>query len=211
MHWGVHVYPSQYDFVALANKIFDTDNLAALGTEAPGNQSVLTRESDQSTNYHQRFYAAFPDMLASTYRDFVADVAPAVLGTEKICYQAVPTFRIHLPGNVAVGEFHRDGDYNHQDGEVNFWLPLTAAWDTNTVWVETAPDRGDYQPANLSVGEVYVFDGVNLRHGNKSNTTGATRVSFDFRCIPMDRYQDLGLRSVSAGRRMSIGDYFAVL
>jgi hypothetical protein len=211
MHWGVHAYPSRYDFVSLVNRIFDTEDLAALGSDGAPSETSPRPYSDQSTSYHQMFYRAFPKLLESAYRELVRDIAPAIIGTDRLCYQAVPTLRIHMLGHVAVSEFHRDKDYNHQVGEVNFWLPLTPAWDTNTVWVESVPGRGDYRPVNLSPGQVYVFDGVNLRHGNKPNTTGATRVSFDFRCLPLDQYVDHGLRSVNAGRRMAIGDYFAVL
>lgn len=211
MKWGLHTYPSEYDFVGLTNRIFDTDDLAGLGAATAPSQPLLAFQLDQSTKYHRQFYSSFAERLGPTYRDFIANVATGVLGTREICYQAVPTFRIHLPDNVAVGEFHRDKDYNHQDGEVNFWLPLTPAWDTNTMWLESTADRGDYQPVEVMPGQVFVFDGVNLRHGNKLNTTGATRVSFDFRCMALDRYRDHGLKSVKAGVPMSVGHYFAKL
>ena len=212
MRWGVHAYSSDdYNFVKLIEQIFDVGDLARLGADALKKVDLLRAGAEQSTRYHRRFYAAFQGRLEATYRDFVSNVATAVLDTRHICYQTIPTFRIHLPGNVAVGAFHRDKDYNHQNGEVNFWLPLTPAWDTNTVWIETTPDRGDYQPVDLLPGQFFVFDGVNLRHGNRLNTTGSTRASFDFRCLPLRWYRDTGLRSVNAGRRMSIGDYFSVL
>jgi ectoine hydroxylase-related dioxygenase (phytanoyl-CoA dioxygenase family) len=38
------------------------------------------------------------------------------------------------------------------------------------------------------VGDVLVFDGVNLRHGNVPNETGLTRVSFDFHVIPVVKF-----------------------
>jgi hypothetical protein len=37
----------------------------------------------------------------------------------------LPPSRVHLPNNVAVGAKHRDFDYNHPEGEINFWLPVT--------------------------------------------------------------------------------------
>ena len=37
---------------------------------------------------------------------------------------------------MAVGEFHRDSDFGHDTHEVNFWLPFTDAYETNTVWIE---------------------------------------------------------------------------
>jgi hypothetical protein len=119
----------------------------------------------------------------------------------------VPTFRVHLLDNVAVGEFHRDRDYNHQQGECNYWLPLTPAWDTNTVWIEDS-SSGSHRPAIAVPGQLVQFDGVNASHGNYPNDTGATRVSFDFRCIALDDYEETAKTTVSARRRLVIGDYF---
>ena len=90
---------------------------------------------------------------------------------------------VHLPNNVAVGEFHRDRDYSHGEGETNFWLPVTNAWDSNSVWIEGEEGAEDFTPYEVAVGQLLVFDGVNLAHGNKMNTTGKTRVSF---CFPSD-------------------------
>jgi ectoine hydroxylase-related dioxygenase (phytanoyl-CoA dioxygenase family) len=123
----------------------------------------------------------------------------------------VPTFRVHLPDNLAVGEFHTDGAYHHQQGEINFWLPVTEAFDTNSLWIESEPGRADFSPVRLTPGQVYMFDGVNLSHGNKVNRTGVTRVSFDFRLISRHRFTNTDHVSVSAGRRMSIGHYWSAL
>ena len=34
-------------------------------------------------------------------------------------------------------------------------------------------------------GQMLVFDGANLEHGNRINRSDETRVSFDFRVIPL--------------------------
>jgi hypothetical protein len=200
---------ARFDFPAVVKRLFDIDDLSQIGR---GDRTpLLDRQSDQSTTYHAAFYSGFASGIATTYRRFVAEFVPTVLGTTEFCFQKVPTFRIHLLGNVAVGEFHRDGDYNHASGEVNFWLPLTKCWESNSLWIERQRGHGDYAPVQAEPGEVLVFDAVHWAHGNRPNTTGVTRVSFDFRCIPMELYRESDRRSVSAGRRLSIGDYFDVL
>src|SRR5947199_244560 len=78
---------------------------------------------------------------------------------EAIAYQRVPTFRVQVPGNLSVGEFHRDKDYNHTEQEINWWVPLTPAYESNTVWLETEPDKGDYFPCAMEPGEILVFSG----------------------------------------------------
>ena len=40
-------------------------------------------------------------------------------------YQVIPTFRLGLPGNRFVGEYHTDAKYNHPDFELNFNMGLS--------------------------------------------------------------------------------------
>jgi hypothetical protein len=168
---------------------------------------VFTRKTDQSTEFHRRLYEIGDDFY-NVYRSFLADVVLPFIG-EDLIYQRIPSFRIHLPDNVAVGEFHRDRDYAHGEGEINFWLPVTPAWDTNSVWIESREGAEDFRPYDVDVGQVLVFDGVNLAHGNRLNETGKTRVSFDFRVIPRSQYRPRhDAQSINMGMRFEIGGYF---
>ena len=54
----------------------------------------------------------------------------------------------------------------------------------SALWLESAPERGDFQPRPLRVGECLRFNGSLCRHHTQPNSTGRTRVSFDLRCIP---------------------------
>lgn len=195
----------KFDLPSAVAKAMGVDDLSSLGVDA--GYGRFTRATDQSTHYHQLFYRSF-EQLRDLYRAFVQEVAGRVIA-ETFCFQRVPTFRVHLPGNVAVGEFHSDGQYNHPEGEINFWVPLTEAWGSNTVWIERAPMEGGYAPApHLRPGQFLVFDAVRWRHGNVENDTGSTRVSFDFRCIPLSQYRHTDARSVNTRQRLVIGDYF---
>lgn len=197
-----------FDFPTAVARILGVTSLGSLGSDAE--YSRFSRENDQSTHFHKRFYDSFGE-IEELYRRFVQEVAGPIVG-ERFCFQRVPTFRVHLPSNVAVGEFHTDADYNHPEGEMNFWVPLTEAWGTNTVWIETEPGRKDYQPAPpLIPGQLLLFDAVGWGHGNVLNETGATRVSFDFRCIPMSQYRAVDARSVNTDQRLAIGEYFDLL
>ena len=90
---------------------------------------------------------------------------------EKIVFQKIPTFRVQLVGNLGVFEFHKDKDYNHGEDEVNFFLPITDAYSNNTIWTESEEDKGDYKPMDVNYGEIVMWDGANLSHGNKINNT----------------------------------------
>ena len=198
---------TEYNFWAAMARIFRTAGLDRIGATEADSIPLLSREADQSTPYHKMYYAAFEREVQPVYRRFVTNViAPCMAGP--FIYQKVPTFRISLPGNVAVGEFHTDGDYSHQEGEVNFWLPVTNAGGSNSVYVETYPGSKIMEPASLILGEVMVFDAVRSRHGNHINTTDRTRVSIDFRVILKSVFKPSGLRSVNTGTPMDIGGYF---
>jgi hypothetical protein len=153
----------------------------------------------QSSSWHQRFYARFGE-LRELYLDFIRWLC-IEYNLHGVIYQAVPTLRVHAPGSKAVGEWHYDRNYGHVDGEAILWLPLTPCWGTNTFWIGEQPQELDY-------GELIVFDGVNLYHGNHANMTQHTRVSFDFR---LAGFQPSGMKTASAGRRLDVGDYFEVL
>lgn len=165
---------------------------------------------DQHTSVHRRLYEIDLDFMR-TYRSFVKNVAAPIVLSSSYLYQSIPTFRIHMPGNKAVGgEWHKDTDYNHPKGEINFLVPLTRSYGSNTIHIESSPGLGDFNPVNMEYGEMLVFDGGSCRHGNVLNTTGLTRVSFDFRILPNDKVpaQSPG-RSVCAGIEFAEGGYYS--
>ena len=103
-------------------------------------------------------------------------------------FQRKPTLRIHLPNNKAVGEFHKDREYNHPIEEINIWVPITSAFNTNTLWLESAFDKEDYSPMNMNFGQGLIFDS-GLSHGSVVNVENLTRLSFDFRIIPLSKWK----------------------
>jgi hypothetical protein len=205
---AVHTFDqNRFPFVGRVSDLFGGIDLARIDHTAVVHPQPGT--TDQATAAHTTFYAGF-DSLRGIYHDFLrTHILP--LFTGDVCVQAVPTFRVCPPGGVAVRNFHRDADFHHQPGTVNFWVPLTPAFGTNSIWIESAPGREDYQPVSLVPGEILQFDAINLRHGNMANDTGVCRVSFDFRVIPREKFQDTGLSTVTSGTPMRIGAYFMVM
>lgn len=95
-------------------------------------------------------------------------------GESKIIYQRAPTFRVHPPNNLAVGQMHCDNDYNHPEGEINFWVPLTEAKETSGFYAESEPGKGDFHPFSQTLypGDILRFWGNKCRHYNEINETG---------------------------------------
>ena len=175
------------------------------------------RENDQSTIWHQIFYDMIrkDNLLNDTYIRFLKNVIKPRYG-EEIVYQKIPTFRVHLPGNVSVGEFHKDKHYRNVEWaekvkETNYYVPLTKAYGTNTIWAETEEDKGDFKPFNSDYGECIEWNASNLTHGNKDNVTKNTRLSFDFRVIPKSRYIDSSHLTINTKIPFGIGGYYEVL
>jgi hypothetical protein len=208
----------RFPFATCVEYLFGCGDLTKLHTVQA--YEKFTRATDQSTIFHRKFYEfARTDMFRGMYRAFIRDVAiPSVdsnwsysYGREPYLYQRVPTFRVHFPGNVAVGEYHRDRDYNHAPEEMNLWLPLTPTNEANTVWIEDRERESRYVPWMPKIGEVLVFDGANLMHGNVENYSDKTRVSFDFRLLHCDDYRPSDRKTINAQMTFAIGDFWETL
>jgi len=172
------------------------------------------RENDQSTHYHKLYYdfsrtAEFTEL----FKSFIEGVVKPQFG-EEVVYQTIPTFRLHFPGNIAVGEYHRDRNYRDEDWasrvkESNFFLPFTDAFGTNTIWVESEEGKEDFSPMEVEYGQIVMWDGTNLLHGNKTNEESTTRVSFDFRVMPMSRYEPSEHGSINTKSKFALGGYYS--
>jgi len=194
----------KYPFLKLLSLVFGTKNLHLLheGYES----DVLKRENDQKTPFHKKYYDNF-QYFKPVYDDFIKEIVMPEFG-EPIVYQKIPTFRIQMPGNVGVGEWHKDKQYNHNQAEINFFLPFTDAFDTNTIWAESEEDKGDYSPLEAKYGEFIIWEGVRLMHGNKLNQTNRSRVSVDFRIVPYSKWTVQEGSAINTGIKFDIGGYY---
>jgi hypothetical protein len=121
------------------------------------------------------------ERLDVVYHRFVEEVIGPLMGGGVIQYQRAPTLRVYTPSVVPMGKMHNDRDYNHQPSEINFWLPLTNVFGSNTMWVESEENKGDFRPLTMKYGEYCSFYGNKCRHYTIPNDSDKTRVSLDFR------------------------------
>jgi ectoine hydroxylase-related dioxygenase (phytanoyl-CoA dioxygenase family) len=195
---------ARYPFARLVSEHLEVDDLSLLHDEHA--YPLFTRETDQTTPLHRQLYE-IGEIFYETYRAFVHDEVRRLVG-ENVVYQRKPSFRFQLPGNIAVGNFHRDRDNFHDVTEINFWVPLTRVTADTAVWVESREGERDFRPCLLEYGEMLVFDGANLEHGNRVNRSDRTRLSFDFRVVPEPLFRDSDKRSLNTKMRFALGDYF---
>lgn len=189
---------STYPFRDRAEQTFSGQPLHTLRAHAEG---LLKPIEDQKTVHHQAWYANW-HRLAFMYTQFVRDeIRPHFVGP--ILFQKVPTFRVQYPNNLAVGEFHKDGDYGHPEGETVFWVPLTYASGSSAVQMGG-------RSLDVVPGEYWKGNTRDFNHGNVPNETGTTRVSFDFRVLPVSMYRPADAKSsISRGLKFVRGEYWS--
>ena len=209
-------YPiKEFDFAAIIKKWFDVDDLTKIHEDGQY-EEIFSKEEDQKTHWHKIFYEKNEQdpSFNNLYKKFLEEAIKPTRRGGRIVYQRSPTFRVHLCGNVAVGDWHRDKDYRDKDWhekvkEKNFYLPLTETNEENTIWAETEEDKEDYSPFLLEYGEYgecLEWDAKNLKHGNKVNNSGKTRVSVDFRVIDEENYVASDQTSIDAKFPFAIRD-----
>lgn len=189
-------------------EVWEGDTIPLEDLHTLGHYDLLVREKDQSTIWHKRYYEKYKELFLPTYLELVKELKDR-FGYEEIIYQAIPTFRVQLAeGNLGVGEWHKDKTYNHGITEVNFWMPFVDTNQFNTIWMESKEDKGDYRPYEVKYGEILVFSGANLYHGNKPNDSNQTRVSVDFRLVDPNIFVPNEAGSINMKSKFDIGGYF---
>jgi hypothetical protein len=103
-------------------------------------------------------------------------------GSVRFYYQRPPTLRLQPGPAWAQVKAHNDAEYGHQNGELNFWLPLTDREETGVdLYCESNSCASDYHPVKAKAGEIISFHGSSRKHYVNANETENTRVSLDFR------------------------------
>ena len=116
------------------------------------------------------------DDFLGTYEHFVSEVIAPLLGCPHgLVYQAVPVFRVFMPGHLGVGPRHTDSSYHEQSNELNFWVPLSAAHGANSLQLESRPGAADFEPIDCGYGQFLRFRGNACEHYTEFNVSERTR------------------------------------
>lgn len=203
---------NKYNFRKYIENLFD-EKLENLSLEK---HKLETMEDNCRTKYHKLFYDKLHEgfyEFTNLYDKFIKDVIVNLIPCNFI-YQITPSFRIQYQDNLAAPEFHIDTQpgFDHPEGEINFILPLTNMFDTNSLWIESEPGKKDFKVEKVDYGEFLIFNGAKKTHGNKINKTKQTRVSIDFRILPLCKYNPNVLKTSSqTKRKFIIGEYYKKL
>lgn len=190
--WGEH-YTYKYDienhpFLDYFKTLFSTEQLEKIDDILLEDYYLEGKDSE----LHKKFYNNIKNdnTFKKLYCKFIKDIYKFFFPEEMfMIFQSFPSLRIQYKNGIAVPK-HKDNDSlsNHPNGEKNFIIPLTKMENTNSIFIESAPDKGDFKSMNLELGDLFYFNGNNCTHYNESNQEGKIRMSLDFRIIKVDDY-----------------------
>ena len=208
LHTKSFEYPtSQYPFRELLEELYGCE-LSSLHKHL-GKFDQFERANDQSTLAHKVFYSNFEKLIKPVFEKFINQFIVEIIKPHKFYYQVIPTFRIGLPGNKFVGEYHKDSFYNHQSYELNFNLGLANFIGQPSLKTEKDPDSKEFILLECPYGKIFSFDHIDCLHGSDPNETNKTMVSFDFRLALKEIYYKTNARSVNLSTNFVPGSYFS--
>ena len=168
------------------------------------NEDLLEYGTDQKTRVHRVLYRDFDDpesKIICDYRILCLEWLEKLKSEYQIdewAIQRFPSIRVQFPGNISVFEFHRDNDYNHPRGEINHFLAVTPCIKTAALQVEEHLGWKDYKPLELKKGESAILNTAIFEHGDIINNENYTRLSIDFRAIPIHILEQSNERNKSS-------------
>ena len=118
----------------------------------PSWKKALMHNKRLITRFHRSLhYRAFLD----AFHAFVRDVIAPLCGDETgIVFQSPPTLRVQMPSHAPTIGLHCDSEYDrHESSEINFWIPLTAVFGSNTLQLESKPGASDFRAMGMDLGQ----------------------------------------------------------
>lgn len=167
-------------------------------------------DADARADFVQLYEQFVLEVLAPLASDAMAGSGDD--DSNRVVFQSFPCVRVHRPNEFSIGP-HCDAQYQLPDGNLNVWLPLTSAADTNSIYLESSPGKEDFKPLNVEYGDMVTFYGAYCTHFAVENLSGRTRVSLDFRVSAGNLYDSqaaAGLADNGKGERgVALGTYFS--
>ena len=195
-HTILNYNTDKYKFKEQLQNIFQIEDLSQIHSiskdYAEFQEGNISNLQDIEADLHKKFYTAIKsnDIFKKSYCDLVKDIFNHFfLEEDVLIYQSFPSIRFQFIGNKAVPA-HCDSDSigKHPLGEKNFLIPITDMKNTTRLFIESEPEKGDFQGVDLKYGNLFYFNGNRCIHYNQTNEEEYTRISFDFRVICLKDY-----------------------
>ena len=239
----INKFINNNEFIKLFEKIYDekygfNDNLRNFhqilesplinSTDVTFNKQIKTLGIDDRKSVFISDYHNYIDQnslfLNDIYHRFIKEhVKPLFPNDTFIVIQKTPNLRISFPNVTAIGKstndtndavgMHKDSDFGHCKDEINYIIPITEMFDTNSLYYEPYAQSNcsteDFLNLTLTTNEYFIGNLNNLLHFNKINATGLTRISLDFRIIPYNKY--MANLDYFKDTKFELGKYYILL
>jgi perosamine synthetase len=183
-------------FKEYLEELFNTKDLTQIHTQSEDYKAFLEGKfsslENVETDLQKIFYKDIKtkNTFKKLYCSLVQEIYKQFFPNEPfLIYQSFPSIRFQFMNNIAVPP-HADSDDlgRHPKGEKNFIIPITDMKGTTRLFLESEPNKKDFQGIDLQYGNLFYFNGNTCVHYNQSNQEGYTRISFDFRVITKEDY-----------------------
>lgn len=216
-----NIYQNKYNFNDTLNNIHN--HIPIYPTHIP-----TFGKNDRELYLIRDFYDEYDNnsKFEESYKSLIQEKVKPIFDNEKLIVQKTPNIRFHLPNCSNIGKrdtdpspdvigLHNDSEFGHPEEEVNFIYAITDMYDTNTLYYEQQ-ENSDIEPYNynnlkLNSDDLWHNKLNKLRHYNKINKTGKTRVSLDFRVIPYSKYKPSTNISATSKNKFIVGDYYMII
>ena len=177
----------------LVSECYKTDDLSTLqfdDCKEIKEFGVNDRESEYVKKFHE-YFDSNKD-IKEAYYNLIRDIVSKYYGCD-VLYQKTPNIRLHQPESTSIGRrpndppdiigLHSDNEFNHPKGEDNWIYALTDMFETNSLYYG---ETHSYKNVILKKDTYNMFNFNEIKHWNRINKTGKSRVSFDFRIMKKD-------------------------
>ena len=164
---------------------------------------------EQATKVCDHVQRSFLDLhYQKKFEEFAKEYGETLIVTDQYLIKRQPTLNLVMPDQAKKHRrlpFHQGVWYNNGTGMRTIWMPLTPAYDTNSMYVvdhdeskhickktiENCLTQEQFEelcmeearPVELEPGQAHLFHQEHL-HGNVNNTTGQTRLAIDWHLLP---------------------------
>ena len=190
-HFIYKIDQKKHKFLEYFNNLYEYNELNQLHLKS---KDFYNKENlnDFESDLHKIYYKDIKknNIFKKLYCDLIKDIYENLFPDEEVLiYQSFPSIRIQYFNSIVIPP-HCDSDKlgNHPIGEKNFILPITKMYGTNTVFIESEPDKNDFSGIELEYGELFYFNGNKCIHYNQENKEKDIRISLDFRIILLKDY-----------------------
>ena len=221
------IFQTEYEFTDTLDNLhilFETNLIAQ--EEIEYHKQIHDWKNDRNSIFIKKFhkYVDTNPYFNETYIQFIQRyIRPLFPEETHLAIQKTPNIRFSLPNSVAIGRdpqdpinivgLHSDSMFGHNEHEMNFIVPITPMFSTNSIYYEPFIDSNiipqEYENLILNPDEFMQVYFNKLKHCNKVNQTNKTRISFDMRVIPYSKYMEN--HDFFKGTKFELGKYYIVV